>query len=298
MTPYLFGRAYTMTLVDPKTGIGQAFGNQTSGQSALRISFEVKQGVKDTPNHAKITAYNFNAATQKAVSGAYGIRLAAGYDNQAQTVFIGTLFKATSGRGDANKTAVNTKRQGPDILTEMEATDGQDALLNSAFNRAYPKATPVSQIVSDVASAMGLSVNATVGTAGRIIAGNQTLSGGCRQVLQVCLRPYGLEFNVLNNKLNIIAKGGHLGTQAIVVSAHTGLLGVPSLSDEGATFDCLLNPQLVPGQLVQLTCQQAPAGAFFKVRSATFVGDTRGDDWSVTCECARLPTGTVTASSS
>jgi hypothetical protein len=297
---YLFARAYALTLSDPRDAFGLQYGNTVSGQSALRVRFEIKQGVKDTPNAAKITVFNLSEASRGAISGnaalqpgktatgAMGqvgtqVSLVAGYQGIADTLFFGSAFKVT------------TKRDGPDITTEIEATDGQYALLNAAFNQTYAKGTPLSAILSDVAKAMGVNIGVVIGLPDYTLSRSQTLSGGCRQVLDTCLRRHGIEFNVLNNKLNMVPKGRHLGKTAIVVSPQTGMLGVPSITDEGVTFDSLLNPKLIPGQLVQVVSQNEKAQGFYKLRAATFVGDSHADDWKVTAECARLPDGVVQA---
>jgi hypothetical protein len=297
---YLFARAYALTLSDPRDNYGLQYGNLVSGQSALRIRFEVKQGVKDTPNTAKITVFNLSETSRSAISangalnpgkgavgaaGAVGtqIKLVAGYQGLVDTLFFGSAFKVT------------TKRDGPDITTEIEATDGQEALLNATFNQRYPKDTDLWRILRDVAKAMSVDIGVVVGLPDYKLSRSQTLTGGCRQVLTDCLGRHGIEFNVLNNKLNMMPKGRHLGHAAIVVSPLTGMVGVPSITDEGVTFDSLLNPKLIPGQLVQVVSQNQKAVGFYKLRAATFVGDSHADDWKVTAECARLPDGAVQA---
>lgn len=285
---YLFARAYAVTLAASSAQTGLQYGNLDAAQSALRVRFEVKQGVKDTPNSAKITLFNLSQYSRTGLCAEPGrttrIKLQAGYQGLVDTLFFGSASKIT------------TKRDGPDITTEIEATDGQDALLNTAFNQKYLRHTPLTAILSDVRRAMNVELGVVLGLpAGYTLARSQTLSGGCRQVLTACLRRHGLEFNILNNKLNILPRGRHLGKAAVVVSPQAGMLGVPSISTEGVSFDSLLNPKLVPGQLVQLISHNATATGFYKLRAASFTGDSHGDDWKVFCECARLPAGQAQA---
>jgi hypothetical protein len=273
---YLFARVYALTLVPPTGGEPAQFGNLAAGQSALRVAFEVNKGVKTNPNSAKITLYNLNRQARTALGAGYLVALQAGYDGLAEKIFIGTVSK------------VETARAGADITTTLEATDGQEALLAASFNRSYPSQTHLAQVLQDVGKAMSVDPGVVLGLPDETFPRGIALHGSCTAVLRKLCHKHGLEASVQNGKLNILPIRAHLGQAAIVLSSKTGMLGVPSATKEAVTFDALLNPKLVPGQLVQVVSANTAASGYYKIRTVKIAGDTHGDKWQANCECARL----------
>jgi hypothetical protein len=277
---YLFGRAYAVALKAPDASLAAQFGNIVAGQSALRLSFEVVKTATDTPNTAKITLYNLNPAARSAVGAGYNVELRAGYDGLCEKVFIGVVSKAT------------TARQGPDVTTTIEATDGQEGLLNARFNREYPANTQLASVLADIGEAMSCDPGVVLGLPQQAFTRGVTLSGSARDALKTLLARHGLEASIQNGKLNIVPKGAHLGTAAIVISAYTGMIGIPSATKDSVTFDSLLNPKLVPKQLVAVQSRNRFSSGFYAIRKAKLEGDTHDAKWQVNCECARLPAAT------
>ncbi|RYF12578.1 MAG: hypothetical protein EOO40_00915, partial [Deltaproteobacteria bacterium] len=218
---YLFGRAYSIALGPPKGGAAIQFGNLDAGSTALRIDFEVQKGVKDKPNSAKIKLYNLKPQTRAALTVGYQVLLRAGYQGLAEKVFIGTVDKVAHERSNA------------DITTTIEAKDGQQGLLNAAFNRNYPVNTPLSAVLSDIGEAMSLDPGIVLGLPQEVLPRGATFSGSARQALTTLCRSRALEFSVQNGRLNILPQGKHLGTSAVVVSSYTGMIGIPSVTAEG-----------------------------------------------------------------
>lgn len=272
----LFGRAYRVVLSAEKEATGTAFGNMAPGQGALRVAFEIKKDALQTPNTGKITLFNLQPNLRSAITKGWRIKVQAGYQGLVDQVFVGSV------------TTAKTQRAGPDITTEVEAADGGESLLNASFNQKYPAKTPLWQILQDVARAMDVLPGVVLGLPNYSISRAQTLCGGCSQVLHVCLDKHGLTFSVQNGKLNILPKNAHLDTAAIVVSQNTGMLGVPSVTGDALRFEALLNPRLVPGQLVLMQSKNPQAAGFYKVEKVEIKGDNRDAAWQVTCECARM----------
>jgi hypothetical protein len=272
----LFGRAYTVVLSADKATVGTSFGNMAAGQGALRVAFEVKKDVSQTPNTAKITLFNLQPQLRSALTKGWRVKLQAGYVGLVDQVFIGTV------------TTAKTQRQGPDITTEIEATDGGESLLNASFNQKYPSQTPLWQILQDIARAMDVQPGVVLGLPDYRISRAQTLCGGCAQVLHTCLDKHGLVFSVQNGKLNITPKGKHIGQAAIVISQSAGMLGVPSVTGDALRFEALLNPRLVPGQMVVVQSKNPQAAGYYSIEKAELSGDSRDAKWQIACECARL----------
>ena len=134
---------------------------------------------------------------------------------------------------------------------------------------------------------MDASPGVVVGIPDKRFARGYTVHGLCRNSLETLLKPYGLEASINNGKLNILPKSGSLGTSAIVLSPQTGLLGIPSVALTAVEFEALLNPRLVPGQIVKLVTANTNTSGYFKIRSCKMAGDTHDAKWTVTCQAVR-----------
>ena len=108
-----------------------------------------------------------------------------------------------------------------------------------------------------------------------------TLSGDGKAILDGLAEKQGLEWSIQDNTLQVLAKDGHNGRQAVLLSPATGLVGSPIAREveggQGVEFKALIQPKLIPGGLVQI--QSRHVSGTFKLRSTAFAGDTHGNDW-------------------
>jgi len=278
----LYGRAYDLKVGPATGGAGLRFGNTVQSPAALHITFEIQKIAQGAANKGTITLFNISQKLRTSLVRGYQLSLSAGYLGLMGLLIDGTVFKATS------------QRQGPDVITTLDIIDGLKALLYSPFDRPYPKGTHLSTILSDVAKAMDVLPGTIMGLPNKTFGRGFVAHGLCRDILETLLKPYGLEAQINNGKLNILPRAATLGTAAIVLSPQTGLLGVPSVGQTSVSFEAMLNPRLVPGQMVQLITANTNTTGFFKIRSSKMTGDTHGDKWAVACEGVR--TTTVAAS--
>ncbi len=87
--------------------------------------------------------------------------------------------------------------------------------------------------------------------------------------------------------------------RAFVISPDTGLIDVRTFASadgkknkddttakDGVKFRALLNPLLQPGQAVKI--EDTNITGTYRVNTSSYSGDWRGNEWSVTCHCAKL----------
>jgi hypothetical protein len=285
----LFNRRYSLAILGPQGQNALQYGNIGAAQAPLRVAFEVEKTPADAANTGKIALFNLNRQVRAALGPGYKLQLTAGYEGLAEKIFIGLVHK------------VVVQRQGPDVVTSMECRDGQFGLFEASFNQDYPPgpSTKLAAILSDVAKVMTVDIGVVIGLPDESFPRGITLHGGCRDVLRKLLHKHGLEASVQNGKLNIIPEKYTMGTKAVVISQSTGMIGVPSMSgatNQDVSFDCLLNPKLVPAQMVQILSDSDNTSGFFKIRTAKYAGDSHDNNWQVSCECARIPKETLVTS--
>jgi hypothetical protein len=104
-----------------------------------------------------------------------------------------------------------------------------------------------------------------------------------------------------DGKIVILAQLKGLPGNAIKLSYNSGLIGFPQQTLDGIDFECLMNPAILPGSIVQIdnslilqfqqstsyaAVQYAPAitsDGFYRIYWLERSGDTRGEDWTNHC---------------
>lgn len=287
-SPYLFSRAWSLEIAAPGQPKAIRYGNVGENSAPLRIAFEIDKNTMGTSNKSKISLFNLSPSMRDTITKGYLLRLAAGYVNTQDVLFVGNVFQ------------VSSTRSGADISTVMECGDGEGAITYSKLNKTYAGPIALYQILQDCAKAMeaatdlsptGVQAGVALGIP-NIFYQRFTAEGPVRQTLERCLKPLGMEWNIQNGKLNILPVLAHTGDQAQLISPATGLINLPSVDKSVCKFTALLNPKLVPGALVKLESTATNLSGVYKIRTCKFTGDSyEPGSWSVACEANAIPGG-------
>jgi hypothetical protein len=290
---YLFGRSYSVSVGAPYKAaaiqygnIGQKVGPDGSILNAapLRVKFDIDKNLLGSSNKAKIELYNMSVVSRQYIKVGYNVLLQAGYNGLIRNLFLGNV----------HPDGLEAKRNGSDIIMSMECGDGESAIANGRLDKSYPPGTTLAQILSDIGNAMstpttfnpqGVSAGAVIGIPSVIFNNGWLAHGPCNVLLNTLCKAQGLQWSVQNGNLNIIPYGKNNGRSAIVVSSATGMIGVPSFNGRIMQFISLLNPQIVPGSLVQLVSENITISGFYAVQRAHYEGDSHDNKWQVSCEC-------------
>lgn len=283
---YLFKRSYAVSIGPPNQTAALQYGTLGTNPAPLRVRFEIEKTVfGSSPNHSKIELFNLSTQSRQNFKKGYIVNLQGGYNGLVGTLFTGNVFITKS------------DRSGPDIITTLECLDGGASIVLARLDKSYPAGVTNIQILQDVATAMSVTTDSNPGVSAGIVVGiptqtfnkGFTATGPCKDTLDKLLKPQGLEWTVDNGNLNIIPKSAYDGNSAQVVSAETGMIGVPSQNEFFTQFTSLLNPKLVPGALVQLISENAALNGFYKIRKSKLEGDSHENKWQVSCEAVPMP---------
>jgi hypothetical protein len=284
---YLFKRGYAVSIGPPNQTAALQYGTIGAKPAPLRVRFEIEKTMFGaSPNHSKIEIYNLSTLSRQNIKKGYLIQLQAGYNNLINTIFNGNVFLGKS------------ERHGADIITSYECLDGGGSIVFARLDKSYPAGSTLVQVLQDAATAMSVSSNLNsqgigagiaVGIPNVVFNKGFVANGPCKNTLDKLLAPVGLEWTIDNNNLNVIPKQNYDGNSAVVVSAETGMIGVPSNNEFFTQFTSLINPKIYPGSLVQLVSENQALNGFYKVRKAKYEGDSHDNKWQVACECTPMP---------
>lgn len=256
----------------------------------LRVSFEVERSTRPTPNAATIRVWNLSRDSQALVEGAGGalVVLEAGYVGERAEIFRGTVLRARAGQRTGSP---KSERDGPDVVTTIEATDGGLEYRRARVARGYSAGVSVATVLRDLAGALGVGEGnlREVEALGELDGGARTfpegtvISGSASGEMTRILRSLGLRWSVQHGALQILQRGAALQTRAVRLSSSTGLVGSPEVGTGGrVTARALLTPELWPGRRVRLEADRIQGQLV--ARAIRYEGDSHADPWYAVAE--------------
>lgn len=165
-------------------------------------------------------------------------------DGAGSLVFSGTILQAWPDYS-----------QSPDVCLDVQAMTGYFAKLNPVPPSSYQGAADSAGAMSTLATAMGFAAEDNYALSGQAApkVSNPYLPGSAMQQAQALAQMAGMDLYVDDGTLAFTPKGQARQTLAVpMVSKDTGLAGYPAVDKMGINFECLYNPAVRFGRLVQL----------------------------------------------
>lgn len=249
----------------------------------LDMTFHVKKTLKPEPNTAEVTIFNLNPDHRSALEQlkVATVLIEAGYQDGTSTLFLGDL-----------RTGVST-REGPDYVTKLSSGDGEKKIKKARAKVTMKKgvATPA-KVLEAVAKSLGVGAGNLKQALGQLSGITNHFSEGVvitgssfREMNAIC-KSLGLIWSVQNGKLQILSARKALEGAAILLNKDTGLIGSPTVDNDGvATATMLLAPDVFPGRKLVLDSQRLKGQ--YRIESCDYSGDTHGQDWYIKLEAKR-----------
>lgn len=296
-------RVFSLTVGDYKTGNGLLIENPRKDDhgnlvnNPWQITFDVSKSAdnkRNNGNSATIEIYNLSDSQIKLLESDYlEVNFQVGYkDSGAHTLVVG------------NVTETSTVKSGNDYVTQLRIGEGYTDLNHNQLAKMVSPGKTVKDVLEEIRQQMpGVARGAYTGTnLNNPIVFGWRLKGSPREMLMKLCEAQNLEYNINAGVLNVSSENGLLSkdTQlAPVLNANTGLIDLPFYTSEtgrkpkkdkkrrrGVQFKALLNTDIVPGKIVKLESKWI--SGFFRVNTARFSGDFRGNDWYVECFCSEV----------
>lgn len=268
--------------------------------SALRVAFEVVKTLAPEPNVARVDIYNlsndkirsledlssgFEVPGVRVAPQPVAVKIEAGYSLEGSSqIFLGDL-----------RTVV-TRQENEDVITSVSSGDGESALQTANLSTPLGAGATIESALFSVAKALGFP-NAQAEVAKAVTRAKQrgfaavfpvgaALQGPAPAWLSDFCAAADLEWSIQDGQLQILDRGKALSGESYQLSKDTGLIGSPSVDQNGVClFEMRLLPNVRPGRVVILESKRV-RGAY-RIEKITTRGDTHGDDWRHVCEAKR-----------
>lgn len=272
----------------------------------MKIAFNISKGISSSANTAEIEIWNLNESSRNSMGKEFDeVTLEAGYMPPAGLSGPGILsfldgllpsFGAVStGSGGnvgiifkGNIRDVEHTRDGPDIITRISCGDGDKALRKATTSKSYPKGTPVKDVVDDLYKELEKQgVKKGEWKFPDDMEPNfkrpYATCGSCSREMDTLGRGRKFYWNVQNGTMEIVPGDGFIGT-IVYLSPSSGLIGVPTITDNGVRVSALLNPEIRPNRRVQVesdVLEMNAANGVYRVSQCDYSGDNRDGEFRV-----------------
>lgn len=267
--------------------------------SDLRFRFYIRRGDIQTPNTADIRVYNLSPATSKKISAEFTrVVLQAGYSGNFGTIFDGTIKQVRRGRENPTDTYI-----------DITAADGDQAYNYSvtALSLAAGQTSTKTQVESIIQTMAKNGVKKgyvpdTMPT--QSLPRGKVLYGMSRDLMRKAAQGAGMAWSIQDGEVDVVPLAAYKPASEVpVVTAVTGMIGMPEQAANGIRVKVLLNPMMKIGQVVQIDnksilqqrystsvsgqaqnyydalAAKTSDDGFYYIMSADHSGDTRGDQW-------------------
>jgi hypothetical protein len=237
----------------------------------IKIAFSIDKGISSSQNASTITIYNLEEGHRKSMGKELDdITLEAGYIDEQN---VGIIFA-----GQVRDVA-HSIEDGVNIATTLTCGDGDQAIRAATVSKTYPAGTKVEEVVKDIKAEFekqGIKEGEIKLPAElKPFERPYTVCGSCKRELDTLGRGKDFYWSIQNGALEIIPADGYIGN-VTVLSPETGLVDVPTLTDNGVKAKALLNPDIRPNRRVKIISRIMEMNAKdgeYRVSGCTFSGD-------------------------
>lgn len=235
----------------------------------LRISFDIDKTINEKPNPATIWVWNLNRShLNQILSGAFDkVALSVGYQTLTQ-IYSGDITKASVQRHDL------------DFILTLECADGFRAYTQARITSTLKSGSNDEQILTELSKTLpNVNLGTVEVTNKRKLPRGKVMNGDTRELLNRLARNSGADWSIQDGELVFLPKNKVLKAEAILISQETGMVNAPEHTDDGLELQCLLNPQLVIGGLVEVKSILDYFNGQYKVVKLLHSGDAMEGDW-------------------
>ncbi|MEE9382840.1 MAG: hypothetical protein V3V08_05440 [Nannocystaceae bacterium] len=256
--------------------------------TGLRIRFEVikNQLTSRLQNACKVEVFNLSQSSREKIEErGTQIELRAGYGDKLRTLFSGQLRRAFS------------VHENVEWITTIYANEEWQAIQGSTVSQQWSAGTPARTVLDDLAKTFGEPADGfrvqDIGDLPSILR-PLSLSGASSEAMNGLAETYGFTWGWVDGRLEIVGAEPEFSDSVVEISASTGMVGSPVVTDLGIEVTTLLNPSLKvhrkieiksvgPGITVGLieTRETVPTlhEGVYTIGEIESVGDTHGNDW-------------------
>jgi len=283
-------RKYRLTIGKPNVE-GSTATTQSVVITESHIEFDVSVTGDSKLNTLDLKIYNLSQSTI-AIFDIENVQvtLEVGYGDEPLVL----LFKG-------EKTNMTTARKGTEIITTVKAAEGSVATKEGVANVTLPEGAKVRDVIAKLKESLPEVKVLNMNGEGldRAYNGGFSASGNIKKALDDICSSNNLQWHIdKGDTMNVFPINGDTKVKAIQLTPYNGLINTPEKTNKelnklkkdidaedtaGVKFECLLNPLIQAGGVVQLQGTFNSDGNY-RVDKVTHAGGYESDDWTTSVE--------------
>ncbi|AZG13856.1 phage protein [Cupriavidus pauculus] len=268
----------------------------------LRVVFKVQRGDLQTPNSARIRVYNASETTKQLIESEFTrVVLQGGYQGNFGIIFDGNIKQVRRGRESQT-----------DTYLDITAADGDSAYNFAVVNTTLAAGSTPAEHVAAACTAMnpyGVTQGYVPDLQANPLPRGKVMFGMARDFMRSVAKTTQTVWSIQDGKAILVPETSYMPGDIPVITADTGMVGLPEQTQNGITVKMLLNPSVKIGRLIQIDNasvqryeyslnvgqqaqneriqQQAKLqdDGFYYVMIAEHSGDTRGNEYYTDVIC-------------
>ena len=235
----------------------------------MKVAFSCTESIEGEANKMTIEIYGLSRENRISLTRDedekkhIGVELQVGYKGNLSLLFKGSLLKGSF------------DRQGADFITTLECLDGGNDILWSYTSAVVNgKEEAINQCIGDMeVTQKGVIPEIKELIRPKVLVGNSALL--VREMIDT-----EQDFFISREQAHIVGKEEYRKTLAPLVSAATGLIGVPQSAKKELTLNTMMNPMIEIGGVIKLQSVQNPKlDGLYKVKAINTSGESHGQSW-------------------
>ena len=206
------------------------------------MKFNVNKTESSESNTMTLDIFGLSLSNANRITKSGGvISLYGGYVGATGLLFKGSIRDVSRGRENA------------EIVTSIEAGDGDEVTVNAYINATFPSGTPLKTLVSKLAQTIPNTIVGDISPLPSVnVPSPSALIGDTETSLDSLASTYGFKWSVQDGIFQVSADKVVVRDIASL-SPGTGLLGIPRIEKDGeVAIKCLLNHSIRPNKLVKI----------------------------------------------
>lgn len=278
--PDFYGRQFELYILNKDVPFIEA-----TNDRQFKITFSILQDFGGFNTYADIAIYNLSKSTEGQVfkKGEY-VGFRAGYVDTIDYIFKGEIVN------------IIREKQGSNTITRLICKGGAVSQATSTINKSFEGGVTPQTLCKACADALGFPIiinDEDFPEVSPYLSGYH-LTGDPKVKLNQLAKSHNFQWLISSEKLIIVGKESFRQGDVATVSASTGMVGVPEITEVGADVIVRLNPALriggrfeIKSEFVQVNYsnvyfQDVPetlGQGTYVIQKLQFDGDSYGDVW-------------------
>lgn len=211
---------------------------EATNDRQFKIVFSILLDFGGFNTYADIAIYNLSKDTaSKAFQKYEYVALRAGYEDKIDFIFKGDIVN------------IIREKQGPNTITRLICKGGALAQDTATINKSFEGGVTVLTMLKELAGALGFPLVINEDDFKDVLPyiSGYLLSGDPKSLIKRLARAHEFKWMIENERLVVVGNDSARANPIEVISASRGMVGIPEITEVGATVVVKLNPSLKIG---------------------------------------------------